>query len=179
MPPTFAAPLASRPLRSAIAAACLLAGLALAAPAALGADAPRSLGMQGRWTLDLARSDYDEATLGPKPASAAVEVERDDGKALGLSWSVVDADGRRHTESFEAPLTGRSAAGLMDGRPMRVSIMRMSERSILITTSLDNGRWDYIVAYLTDAGALTFEEASFAPDGHQRQMTFVFRRAAP
>ena len=172
----LAVSLPPRPLRSAVVAAADLAGLAFATPPALGANAPMPLGIQGRWVLDRDRSDYDEATLGPKPASADVEVERDDGRTLKLNWSVVDSDGRRHLESFEAPLTGRSAAGVIDGRPMRVSLMRMSLRSVLITTSLDNGRWDYIVAYLSDAGALTFDEDSFAPDGQQRQMTFVFRR---
>lgn len=126
-------------------AAAALAGLGLllaAAPALAQAQAPATgpLGVAGKWTLDLARSRFNEALTGAAPISGELDITKDDGKAI--AWTLVEEDdeGVAAIQFADAPLDGAPTRAVVNFNFVTLSVERTGPSSVAVMTHGQTGR---------------------------------------
>lgn len=112
--------------------------LALAAPAVAQAPpaAPKGpLGVGGHWTLDVARSRFDEALTGVAPLSGELNITKDDGKAI--AWTLVEEDdeGVAAIQFAEAGLDGAPTRAVVNLAFVTLSVERTGASSIVVKTA--------------------------------------------
>lgn len=153
------------------------AGLALATATLAGpahaADAP--IGLIGRWTLDLARSHFDEAVTGPAPTAAELDVTKDDGRTL--AWTLVeeDPDGLAAFQFADAPLDGRSVRAVANDHFVPISVTREGANGVRIRAGGNGAATQEFVGRLIAPDTLTMDEHFITPQGVGTQ-SMIFRR---
>ena len=160
--------------RTAVLAAVL--GLSLTAASAL-AETPQPLGFAGRWSMVAAKSHFAEAVTGPAPASAEMDVTKDDGAAL--AWTLVERDGAvvDASEFGDAPLDGTPARIVVDGVFAPVVVKRAGPHAVDLVSTLGGGATQTIRLQLRETGALTVDEVLTSPSGKAVTQHLEFLRA--
>jgi len=145
-----------RALTALVGAAVLATALPLVASAQSYSG---SMGVTGRWTIDLARSKFNEALTGPPPLSGELDVTIDDGKSLAWTLVEVDEAGVAALQFAHAVLDGKPTQAVVNLNLVNVSVQRVGQSAVTVTTHGDGGeRHQSMKVTRTDADTLLVEQ---------------------
>jgi len=134
--------------------------LAVAAPAIANAQPfSGSMGVTGRWAIDLARSKFNTALTGPPPLSGELDVTIDDGKALAWTLVEVDEAGVAALQFAHAVLDGPPTQAVVNLNLVKISVQRVGQSAVTVTTHGEQGsRHQSMKVTRTDPDTLLVEQ---------------------
>ena len=157
----------------AISLAVTLAITALAPPALARQSGP--IGAQGRWTLDLSASQFNEALTGAAPTTAELDITKDTGAAL--AWTLVeeDAEGVAAIQFADTALDGRATRAVVNMTLVEISATRDGSNGVVVVTKGKAGRHHSMKVWLADPDTIRIEQEVDGLPGPPDQ-TLTFRR---
>ena len=145
-----------------------LVGAALLTPALLTVALPEaaraqpfsgSMGVTGRWAIDLPRSKFNTALTGPPPLSGELDVTIDDGKALAWTLVEVDEAGVAALQFAHAVLDGPPTQAVVNLNLVKISVQRVGQSAVTVTTHGEQGsRHQSMKVTRTDPNTLLVEQ---------------------
>ncbi|KRA59547.1 hypothetical protein ASD79_12880 [Caulobacter sp. Root655] len=141
---------------SAVVGVALLAALPVAAQAQAFSG---SMGVAGRWAIDLPRSKFNTALTGPPPLSGELDITVDDGK--NLAWTLVEEDeaGVAALQFAHAVLDGAPTKAVVNLNLVMISVQRVGQSAVTVTTHGDAGvRHQSMKVTRTDPNTILVEQ---------------------
>ncbi|CAN5390844.1 hypothetical protein BH10PSE3_BH10PSE3_06700 [soil metagenome] len=134
--------------------------LAVALPVAASAQSFNgTMGVTGRWAIDLSRSKFNEALTGPPPLSGELDITIDDGKSLAWTLVEVDEAGVAALQFAHAKLDGPPTQAVVNLNLVNVSVQRVGQSAVTVTTHGDSGaRHQSMKVTRTDPDTLLVEQ---------------------
>jgi len=134
--------------------------LVVAAPAIASAQPfSGSMGVTGRWAIDLPRSKFNPTLTGPPPLSGELDVTIDDGKALAWTLVEVDEAGVAALQFAHAVLDGPPTQAVVNLNLVKISVQRTGQSAVTVTTHGDQGsRHQSMTVTRTDPDTLLVEQ---------------------